>query len=252
MFPHKFYAVLLLLFLLVACGEPGLTPSQVNQLGTDPASLDGFQAEHGKIGAHALTAHLLQASRFLGRPLGELTPLVQKNSTVITLRPLVSQQLKDESFLLLAADATGTTPAYFDTLEIENTTGERVVILLESITGAGRSQSFSYVELEPGDRYWARHNDPTRGWGGVLAGKGARTIPEQGVKTIMRGTADGFNTAAVSLEAAFNPEVRCSLVVNKVIRNQCVGNCNGTLTCKATSKESFWLFGEEPASCGCG
>lgn len=240
--------LLIFLALLSACSEePGLTKVKINQLISNPSNLPQFEKKHGKIGSHALPALLLQASQFIGRPFEDLKIIITNdNPEVITLTMDTPVQLSSNSFLFLAEDVVGGQAIYFDTLEFENTSGGRAVLMLEALDRDGNSQAFIYTELEVGAKYSFKHNDPTK----AVAGSLARAIPGQGTTVIMKGTADGFNFATASLDAAFNPERICSLVKAKVLRNQCIGNCSSG-SCKATSFESFWYFGKEPATCGC-
>jgi hypothetical protein len=244
----KIWLMLFVSFLVVACSEQGgLSKERIAKLRSDSDSLTLFEKQYGKIGAQALPAILAEASKYLGRPYKELEDIVKQNiNQAHTLVLGSSLNLEEGAFVLLAQQSTGVNPILFGTVKFENITGERIVLLLEPINPDGISQGLIYKELDPGAGFAFKHNDPSK----AITGNVAIAVPRAGATTIVYGTADGFEFATASLESAFNPERSCELVRAKVLRNQCIGNCSSG-ACKATSTESFWVFGTEPASCGC-
>ncbi|MFK8017565.1 MAG: hypothetical protein AB8G17_19230 [Gammaproteobacteria bacterium] len=90
----KRFRVVFAVVLLVFCTDSKLPVDELNALKNDPARLDQFEQKHGKIGAYALPALLLRASRFLDRPMGELEALIRANAEIVMLTPLRVRKLR--------------------------------------------------------------------------------------------------------------------------------------------------------------
>lgn len=243
-----FLLILSALISVVACSKKEeFDEAYLHKIGDDPTALTRYEQQHGKIGAHVLPAILVQASKYLDRPYEELVSLVKKDLDQAQTMVLGSSLTINEGpFVLLATDSVGGNPMLFGSVKFKNTSGTRSVLLTEAINAAGISQGFFYRELEPGGTFLFKNNDPTK----TIAGNLIIAVPRAGATAVVFGTADGFDFATAALESAFSSERNCTIVRARVLRNQCIGNCQG-LDCKATETKSFWVFGTEPKDCGC-
>jgi len=140
----------------------------------------------------------------------------------------------------------------FGELTFENTSGEKAVLFLESFGPNRESQGFSYIKLEPGNKFRYQHNLPpavvkvvavVKAIGGAAATK---AIVVTGVVILVGG----------ELRALIYDQFSCNLTSKAIMPNVCVGYCTKPSECLLDpgSYKPYgpaWLGMSQPTACVC-
>jgi len=229
----KTFSVLILVFLLSACElrqQPSLDQKQINAFRSDPGAVADYERQYGDITNYALPPFIAAAAKYTGTTYADVEALIAKAPQAHTTPGQVS--VGPGAHHIVAMEPGGQQGRALGPVTFENNSNQPTALILEVTTVTGQFSGFSYVQLEPSDRFVYDHNTPAAGVVVVVVGGGV-VIVWEGVTRLY--------------ESAFT----CHLVTKTFYPDYCSGSCAAGTSCSVNGTRPYGWGGLQATACVC-